>query len=163
MTLNMSCHFLVACSFSGEKLADNLMGIPLSVIGCFSLTVFNICCLYLIFISLVNMFLAYVSLNFSYMRPCASWTWFTIFFLRLGRFLMISSSDIFSGSFSFSSSSGITIIWMLVCLMLSQSSLRLSSFLLIHFFYSGPQQLFCSLPLPVSSVCFGVSVSLVHL
>ena len=47
----------------------------------------------------------------------------------------IISSNIFSGPFSLSSPSGTPIMQMLVCLMLSHRSLRLSSFLFILFFY----------------------------
>ena len=43
------------------------------------------------------------------------------------------------------------------------SAIKKNTFESFIFFYLAPQQLFCSLPLPVSSVCFGVSVSLVHL
>ena len=64
---------------------------------------------------------------------CTSWTWVTLSFPTLERFLTIISSNIFSDPFSFSSSSGAPIIRMLVYLMLSQRSLRLSSFLFILF------------------------------
>ena len=53
------------------------------------------------------------------------------FLLVLGKF----SAIIFSNIFFFSSSSGTCIIRMLVRLMLSQWSLRLSSILFIHFFF----------------------------
>ena len=56
----------------------------------------------------------------------------TISFLMLGKFFTIISSNIFSDPFSFSSS-GTHIIQMLVCLMLSQRSLRLCSILFILF------------------------------
>ena len=49
ITLNMSCPSLVACRVSAERSAVNLMGIPLYLICCFSLTAFNIFCLYFIF------------------------------------------------------------------------------------------------------------------
>ena len=62
----------------------------------------------------------------------------TISFPMLGKFSPIISSDIFSGSFSFSSSSGTRITQMLLHLMLSQRSLRLSLFLFIIF------SIFCS-------------------
>ena len=69
---------------------------------------------------------------------CASWTWVTISFPMLGTFSTIISSNIFSDPFFFSSSSGTPINRMLVCLMLTQRSLRLSSILFILF------SLFCS-------------------
>ena len=56
----------------------------------------------------------------------------------LGKFSTITSSNIFSVPFFFSSSSGTPMIQMLVCLVLSQRSLRLSSILFILF------PLFCS-------------------
>ena len=51
----MSCHTLLACRVSAERSVVNLMGIPLYVICCFSLSAFNIFSLYLIFDSLINM------------------------------------------------------------------------------------------------------------
>ena len=60
-------------------------------------------------------------------------------FSILGKFSAIISSKIFSYHFFFSSSSGIPIIQILVCLILSQRSLRLSSvlFTLFTFFCSS--------------------------
>ena len=62
----------------------------------------------------------------------------TVSFPMLGKFSAIISSNIFSGPFSPSPPSGTRIMRMLVHLMLSQRSLRLSSFLYIPF------SLFCS-------------------
>ena len=42
ITLNISCHSLLASRVSAEKSADNLMGIPMYVICCFFLVAFNI-------------------------------------------------------------------------------------------------------------------------
>ena len=64
---------------------------------------------------------------------CVSWTWVIISFSILGKFSTIISSSIFSCSFFWSSSSGTPMIRMLGILTLSWRSLRLSSFLLIHF------------------------------
>ena len=64
-----------------------------------------------------------------------SWTWVSISFSILGKFSAIISSSIFSWLFFLYSSSGTPMIRMLGCLTLSQRSLRLSSFLLILFFY----------------------------
>ena len=61
-----------------------------------------------------------------------------ISFPILGKFSTVISSNIFSVPLFFSSSSGTPIIRMLVCLVLSQRSLRLSSILFILF------SLFCS-------------------
>ena len=135
----MSCHSLLAYRFSAETLAVNLMGIPLCVICCFSLAAFNMFSLYLIFDSLINMCLGVFLLGFIlYGTLCASWTWLTILFPILGKFSTIISSNIFSVLFFFSFSSGTPIIRMLVHLMLSQRSLRLSSVLFILFCF------FCS-------------------
>src|SRR5574337_1090303 len=62
-----------------------------------------------------------------------SWTWVIISFPILGKFSTIISLSIFSWSFFLSSFSGTPMIRMLGHLTLSQRSLRLSSFLLIHF------------------------------
>ena len=62
-----------------------------------------------------------------------SWTWVALPFPILGKFSAIISSSIFTRPFFLSSSSGTPMIQMLWCLTLSQRSLRLSSFLLIHF------------------------------
>ena len=62
----------------------------------------------------------------------------TISFSMLGKFLTLISSKIFSYPLFFSSSSGTPIIQVLVCLILSQRSVRLSSVLFMLF------TLFCS-------------------
>ena len=87
---------------------------------------------------------------------CASWTWVTISFPKLGKFSTTISSNIFSDTSFFSSSSGTPIIRMLVYLVLSQRSLRLSSnlFILFSLFHSSavispfclPAHLFVLLP-----------------
>ena len=68
----------------------------------------------------------------------ASWNLFTISFSFLGKFSTIISSKIFSNPFFFSFSSGTPILQMLVHLILTQRSLKLSSVLFILF------TLFCS-------------------
>ena len=79
-----------------------------------------------------------------------SWTWVTISFPMLGKFLTRISSSIFSDPFFWSSSSGTTITRMLVHLILSQRSLRLSSFFLFFFILSSALlQLFPAFYLPV--------------
>ena len=110
------------------------MGIPLYVICCFSLAAFNICSLCLIFVNLINMCLGVFHLGLILFGTLwVSWTWVIISFPILGKFSTIISSMI-SWSFFLSSSSGTPIIQMLGCLILSQRSLRLSSFLLFFFF-----------------------------
>ena len=110
------------------------MGIPLCVICCFSLAAFNICSLCLIFVNLINMCLGVYCLGFILFGTLwVSWTWVIISFPILGKFSTIISSSIFSWPFFLSSSSGTPMIRMLGHLTLFQRSLRLSSFLLIHF------------------------------
>ena len=110
------------------------MGIPLCVIWFFSLAAFDICSLYLIFVNLINMCLWVFHLGFILFGTLwISWAWVIISFPILGKFSTIISSNIFSWSFFLSSSSGTPMIQMLRRLILSWRSLRLSSFLLIHF------------------------------
>ena len=136
ITLSMSCHSLLAWRISIEKSAVILMGIPLCVICCFSLASFNICYLCLTFLNLINMYLQVFHLEFILFRILwVSWNWVAISFSILENFSTIISSRILSWAFYFlSSSSGTPMSWMLGRLTLSQRSLRLSSFLLIHFF-----------------------------
>ena len=116
-----------------------LWGVPVHYFF-FSLAAFNIFSLYLIFDSYINTCLGVFLFGFIlYGTLCASWTWLTVYFPMLGKFLSIISSNIFSDPFFFSSSSGTPIIQMLVHLMLSQRFLSLSSILFILF------SLFCSL------------------
>ena len=116
---------------------------------------FSLC---LIFVSLINMCLSVVLLEFILYRTlCISWTWLTISFPILGKFSTIISSKIFWFSFAFS---GTPIIQMLVHLILSQRSLRLSSILFILF------SLFCCLAIistivsSSSRICSSTSVIL---
>ena len=133
ITLSISCHSLLACRVSAEKSADNLMGIPLYVTFCFSFAVFNIFSLNLIFVSLINMFL----LCFSQGLSCMD----SLRFLDLGDYFLSHVREVFhynlfkyfSDPFFFFSSSGTPIIRMLVHLILSQRSLRLSLILFILF------------------------------
>ena len=100
---------------------------------------FNILSLCLVFVSLISMCVGVFLLEFIlYGTLCTYWTWLIISFSMLGKFSTIISSKLFSYPFFFSYSSGTPIIWMLVCLILSQRSLRLSSVLFILF------TLFCS-------------------
>ena len=110
------------------------MGIPLCVTYCFSLAVFNICCLHLIFVNLINMCLGVFHLGFILFGTLwVSWTWVAISVPILGKFSTIISSSIFSCPFFLFSSSGTPMTQMLGHLTLSRRSLRFSSFLLILF------------------------------
>ena len=74
IALSISCHFLLACRVSVEKSADNLIGVPLYVIGFFSLAAFKIFSLSLILFSLINMCLGVFLLGFIlYGTHSASW------------------------------------------------------------------------------------------
>ena len=136
ITLNMSCHSLLACRVSAERSAFNLMGIPLYVICCFSLAAFNIFYLYLIFDSLINMYLGMFLLGYI--------LYGTLPFLDLGGCFLSHVRDVFNynlfkyflSPFLFLFSSGTPIIRMLVHLMLSQKSLRLSSILFTLFYFA---------------------------
>ena len=111
ITLSILCHFLLACSVSAEKSADNLMGIPLYVICWFSLVAFNIniFSVSLIFVSLINMCLG--------VPPWVYPEWDSLCFLDLGDCFLFHvrevfsfiSSNIFLGPFSLSPS-GISIM-----------------------------------------------------
>ena len=106
-TLNISCHSLLNCRVSAERSAIKHMGFPLYVTCCFSLAAFNILSLCLVFISLIIMCLGMFLVEFIlYGTLRASWTWLTISFSMLGKFLIIISSKFFSYPFFFSSYSG---------------------------------------------------------
>ena len=124
ITLSIYCHCLLACRVSTEKSADNLMGVPLYIFCCFFLAAFSNFSLSLIFASLITLCLGVFLLVFIlYGTHCTFWTWVAISFPMLGKFSTIISSNIFSSPFSLSSPSGIPIMRMLLCLMLSQMSL----------------------------------------
>ena len=91
----------------------------------------------IIFVSLIINCLGIFLLGF--ILCGTSWTCVAIYFPMLGKFSSIITSSIFLHPFFLSSSSGTPITWMLVCLMLSQWSLRLSSllFILFYLFYSA--------------------------
>ena len=105
---------------------------PLYVTCCFSLPIFNILLFFFFFI-LIMVCLGVVL--WSYLRHrVSSWTWISVSFPELGKFSAIMSSNMLSESSSLSSLSGILAMWILVCMMLFQSCLKLSSFLFIFFF-----------------------------
>ena len=114
------------------------------------LLIFFLCVLVLV--SLIRMYLGMFLLGFIlYGTLCASWTLLAISVSMLGKFSTLISSKIFSYPFFLFSSSGTPIIQMLVCLILSWRSLRLSSVLFIFLLYSALQKLFPPFYLPAHS------------
>ena len=80
--------------FLPRNLFDNLMGVPLYVIYCFSLVTFNILSLSLIFINLITMCLSVFLLGFILPGPLyASWALLAISFPVLGKFSVITTSN----------------------------------------------------------------------
>jgi len=103
ITLNISCHSLLACRISVERSADSLMRIPLFVICCFSLVVFSILSLSLIVVSLITMCLGVLLVGFILTGTLyISWTLLIISFPMLGKFSTIISLQIFSRVLSLS-------------------------------------------------------------
>ena len=138
--LSISCQSLLACRVAVEKSANKLIGILLCIMCFFSLAAFNIFSLSLTLVTVINMCLRVFLLGFIlYSTHCAFCIWVSGSFSMLGKFFGYYLFKYFFWPFlSLSPSSGTSVIWMLVCLILSQSSLRLSSFL-FHLF-----SLFCS-------------------
>ena len=110
------------------------MGIPLCVIYCFSFAAFNICSLCLIFISLTVMCLGGFHLGFILFGTL--WV-----FLDLGGYFLPHFREVFNYYLKYFLipflfvPSGTPMTRMLEHLTLSQRSLRLSSFILILFFF----------------------------
>ena len=132
------------------------MWFPLYVTYCFSLVAFHILSFCLVFVSLISMCLGVFLHGFTmYGTLGASWTWLTIFFPILGKFSSVISSKIFLYVFFFCSSSMTPIIQMLVHLILSQWSLRLSCF----FFFSILFTLLCSTEVISNMLSFSSLIS----
>ena len=140
MILKVSCHSLLAGRKSAEKSVASLVGIPLCVTCCFPLAAFSILSLSLIFVIFITSCLGvFLFVFILYGTLCTSWSWMLVSFPRLRKFLAVIYSNIFSGLLSLSSS-GTPIMQILVHLMLSQRSLKLS-FLFIPFFFFFSVQL----------------------
>ena len=131
ITLNILCHSLLACIVSAEKSADCLTGVSLYITYYFSLAAF-----YTAFIL--------IFCHFNYKVSCCGplWVgpvWHSLCFLYLNVCFLSQVREAFqllclqicSLPLSLSSPFGISI--MLVCLMLSLRSFKLSSFLFILF------------------------------
>ena len=103
------------------------------VIYCFSLVAFNIFSLYLIFVTWITMCLSVFLLGLIVYKPLHSLDLGNVFFPMLRKFSAIISSDIFSSPFSPYSLSRTLLKLILMCLIVSQRSLQLSSLLFILF------------------------------
>ena len=132
-------HFLLVYSISAERSAFTLMGITFYII-------FFLCFKKLIYINLIILYfgtyyyyLSFVWYSLHFLGFVDYFLGFVISFPMLGKFSFIIFSNIYSDPFS---SFGNSVIQMLVHLILSQSSLKLSSFLFIFFLSSSPYQLF---------------------
>ena len=150
LSVYISCHSLLACRVSAERSTVKCMGFPVYVTCCFSLAAVNILSLCLVFVWLVCV-LACFSLGSSCMELFAP--------LGLDYFLF-HFGEIFNYSlfkhflilflFLFFFWDPYPIIWMLVCLILSQRSRRLFSVIFSFFLlYSALQKLFPPFYLPV--------------
>ena len=96
ITLSISCYSLLAWRISAEKSADNVIVVPVYVIGFFSLAAFNIFFLFLILVSLINTCLGVFLLVFIlYGSHCSSSIWVSDSSHMLGKFSAIISSTIF--------------------------------------------------------------------
>ena len=132
-TLNTLCHLLLACKVSAEKSADYLMGFTLWVISWFSL-VFRSFSLSLTYTILIMTCLGVCLLKLMFIGTLwNSWTWMSCFLLQIREVFSHISSDDFSGPFSLSSYSGIYVMQMIFCFMLSQWFLKSIPLFKIHF------------------------------
>ena len=114
------------------------MGFPLYINCCFSLDALNIFSSWLISLSLICMCLGVFLLGFILYRTLYFLDLFDYFLFHAGEIFNYNLFKSFSYPFFFTSSSGTTIIRMLVHLIWPQRSLRLPSVLFILF------TLFCS-------------------
>ena len=97
----------------------------------------------------------------SYLRHCvSSWTWISVSFPELGKFSATMSSNMLSEPFSLSSLSGIPVMWMLVCMMLFQRCLKLSSFLFILFSFLSSTSMISTAVSSSLLICSSVSFNL---
>ena len=80
--------------------------------------------------------MVYFSLVWSFLGLSTSWIWMAVSLSRLMKYISIMSSNIFSAHLSLFSPSGTPMMWILVSLVLSQKSLKLSSFAFTFFLFS---------------------------
>ena len=128
--------FPFSLGVSVETVAASLMGVPLYVICHFPLVAFNILSSPFIFISLITMWLSVFLLGFILPGTLCFPDLLDYFLSHVWEVFSYYPFKYFFRSFlSLSSASETPIMQMLLHLMLSQRSLRLSSFLFILFFY----------------------------
>ena len=98
--LNISHHSLLALRVSAEISDESLMGVPLCVICGFSFVALRVLSLSLIFVILITVCLVLFLFDLIlYGTLCASWTWITVSFPRLGRFFSYYLFRYFLGPF----------------------------------------------------------------
>ena len=140
--LSIFCIPFLTCRVLVEISAVSLIRISLYAICCCSRATFNIFSLCLALLSLISMYLdmfLFVSILYGFLW--ASWIWVAISLPLLRKFSIISS-NIFSYLSFYLFLLKSSIIQILVCLMLSQRSLKCSSFFSFFFLYSALLQLF---------------------
>ena len=130
------------------------MGISLYVICCFSLAVLNIFSLCLIFVILTNMCLSMFLFGFILYGTLCFLDLFDYFLFHVVEVLNYYLFKYFLIPFLLFFFSGTPIIRMLVCLMLSQRSLRLSSILFIRFSLFCSVTVICTILSSSSFICF---------
>ena len=126
----------MSCNVSAEKSADCLIGVPLYVTSCFSFAAL-ILSFYLFFVILIIMCLGVTLFGFILFGTlCASWTWMSVSFSRLGRFSTIMSTNMalcpFLFLFSFRDPYHVNVSRPIIPVV----SFKLSSFLFTLFLFS---------------------------
>ena len=100
-TLNISCHFLLACRVSAERSAVKHMGFLLYVACCFSVAAFNILSLCLVFVSLISMCLGVFLLRFILYRTLCLLDLSDYFLFRVGEIFNYNLFKVFLIPFLF--------------------------------------------------------------
>ncbi|KAF6094921.1 hypothetical protein HJG60_011985 [Phyllostomus discolor] len=124
---------------------------PLHVTSCFSLAAFKILSLSWYFAILIMICLEVALFRFLLFGTfCVSWICVTFSLIKLGKFSIITFSNRFSITWSSSSPSGIPIIQILLCFILSCTSLNPFSFCLSLFSFFSLWVLFSILFCPLA-------------
>ena len=156
-TLNISCHSLLGCRVSAKWSAIKCMGFPFYVTCCFSLAAFNILSLCLVFVNLNSMSWCVSPWVYPVWNSLCLLDLIDYFLFHVGENFNYNLFKIFSYPLFFSSSSGTPIIWMLVHLILSQKSLRLSPVFSILFTLFCSSEVIVSILSSSSLICSSVS------